>query len=176
MDTSKLSLGEQIAAVSGIALLIVLFLPWYGVDVSSGVANISASDSASAWEAFGFVDIVLFVVALVAIAIPVARMTDSTPDDIPGGMLVLSAGVIGLLLVVWRIIDLPTPDSASFGAVNVDFGRKIGVFLGLIATAGIAYGGWRAMEESPVSSTPAAAPPPPPPADPPPAEPPAATS
>ena len=178
MDTSKLSLGEQIAAVSGIVLLIVLFLPWYGVDVSAGAANISASDSASAWEAFGFVDILLFVIALVAIGVPAARMTDSLPEDWPGGTIVLAAGGLGVLLVLWRIIDLPTPDISSIGPVSVDFSRKIGVFLGLIASAGIAYGGWRAMEESPVGSTPAAsAPPPPPPAEPPPApEPPAATS
>ena len=178
MDTSKLSLGEQIAAVSGIALIIVLFLPWYGAEVSAGALNISASGSASAWEAFGFVDILLFLIALVAIGVPVARMTDSLPEDLPAATIVLAAGGLGVLLVLWRIIDLPTPDISSIGSVSVDFKRKIGVFLGLIATAGIAYGGWRAMEESPVSSTPSAsAPPPPPPApEPPAAEPPAATS
>jgi hypothetical protein len=180
VDTSKLSLGEQIAAVSGIVLLIVLFLPWYGVDVSTPIANVSASDSATAWQAFDFVDILLFLIALVAIAVPVARMTDSMPEDVPGAMLIVAAGGLGVLLVLWRIIDLPTPDISSIGSVKVDFSRKIGVFLGLIATAGVAYGGWRAMEESPVSSTPAASPPPPPPppapSEPPAAEPPAATS
>jgi hypothetical protein len=176
VDTSKLSLGEQIAAVSGIVLLIVLFLPWYGVDVSTPIANVSASDSATAWQAFDFVDILLFLIALVAIAVPVARMTDSLPGDVPGATLIVAAGGLGVLLVLWRIIDLPTPDISSIGSVKVDFSRKIGVFLGLIATAGVAYGGWRAMEESPVASTPAASPPPPPVPDPPATEPPAATS
>jgi hypothetical protein len=175
VDTSKLSLGEQIAAVSGIVLLIALFLPWYGAEVSASGVNVSASGSLSAWEAFDFVDILLFLIALVAIAVPVARMTDNMPDDIPGATLVVAAGGLGVLLVLWRIIDLPTPDISSFGGVNIDFTRKIGVFLGLIATAGIAYGGWRAMEESPVGAAPTAAPPPPTP-DPPAAEPPAATS
>jgi hypothetical protein len=171
VDTSKLSLGEQIAAVSGIALLIVMFLPWYGVDVNGGIANIS--DSASAWEAFDFVDILLFLIAVVAIGVPVGRMTGTLPEDVPGAMLVAAAGALGVLLVLWRIIDLPTPDGGSFGPVSVDFSRKIGVFLGLIATAAVAYGGWRAMEESPASATPTSAPPPPPPPAP---EPPAATS
>jgi hypothetical protein len=140
VDTSKLSLGEQIAAVSGIALLIILFLPWYGVEVSGSVGNVSLSNSASAsaWEAFGFVDILLFVIALLAIGIPVARMTDSLPEDIPAATIVLAAGGLAVLLVLWRIIDLPTPDSVSFGGASVDFGRKIGVFLGLIAAGGIA--------------------------------------
>ena len=172
MDTSKLSLGDQIAAVSGIVLLIVMFLPWYGVDVSTNVGGgFSASDSASAWEAFGGIDILLFLVALVAIGVPVARATGSLPDEVPDGVLLLGAGSLGVLLVVYRIIDIPGPDIPSFGGVEVDFGRRIGIFLGLVATAGIAYGGWRANEESPVSSTPASTPPPPPPAP----EPPAAT-
>jgi hypothetical protein len=166
VDTSKLSLGDQIAAASGIALLIFLFLPWYGVDVNVG--PLSASESASAWEALSFIDILLFLISLVAIGVPVAKATGSLPDDVPGAMLVLVAGGLGVLLVLFRIIDLPTPD---IDAPGVDFGRKIGVWLGLIATAGIAYGGWRAQEESPIGSTPAA-PPPPPPAP----EPPAATS
>ncbi len=167
VDTSKLSLGDQIAAVSGIALIIILFLPWYGVDVSVG--PVSVSESASGWEALSFIDILLFLIGLVAIGVPVAKAMGSLPDDLPGAMLVLAAGGLGVLLVLFRIIDLPTPDLSASG---VDFSRKIGVFLGLIATAGIAYGGWRANEESTVSSTPASAPPPPPPAP----EPPAATS
>jgi hypothetical protein len=168
VDTSKLSIGDQIAAVSGAVLLIALFLPWYGIDVNlGGIA--AGSASASAWEALGFIDILLFLVAVVAVGVPVAKATGSLPEDVPGALLVLGAGALGVLLVLYRIIDLPGGDVSSFGGVNVDFGRKIGIFLGLVATAGVAYGGWRANEESPVTSTPAPAPPPPAP------EPPAAT-
>lgn len=162
MDTSKLSIGDQIAAASGIALLIFMFLPWYGVDASVG--PISISESANAWETLSFIDILLFLIALVAIGVPVAKAAGSLPDDLPGGMLVLAAGGLGVLLVLFRIIDLPTPDVAAPG---IDFGRKIGVWLGLIATAGIAYGGWRANDEVTVGTTPATPPPPPPAPDPP---------
>ena len=156
MDTSRLSIGEQIAAVSGVVLLIALFLPWYGVDVNlGGIATGSAS--ASAWEALGFIDILLFLVAVVAIGVPVAKATGSLPDDVPGPLLVLVAGGVGVLLVLFRIVDLPTPDLGG----GVDFSRKFGIFLGLAAAVGVAYGGWRANEEAPATSTPAAAPPPP---------------
>lgn len=158
MDTSKLSLGDQIAAASGVALLVVLFLPWYGVDVN--VAGFSASESVNAWEAMSFIDILLFLVALVAIGVPVARATGSLPDDLPGPLLILAAGALGILLVLFRLIDIPAPDVPSIAEDSVDFGRKIGIFLGLIATVGISYGGWRANEEAPAPSTPAAAPPP----------------
>jgi len=172
MDTSKLSLGDQIAAASGMALFIFMFLPWYGASVSTnitGAGGISVSDTANAWQVFSFIDILLFLIAVVAVGVPVAKATGSLPEDVPGALLVLAAGALGVVLVLYRILDIPGPDVSSFGGVDVDFGRKIGIFLGLIATAGIAYGGWRANEESPVSSTPVSAPPPPAP------EPPAAT-
>jgi hypothetical protein len=159
VDTSKLSLGDQIAAASGVALLIVLFLPWYGVDVN--VAGFSASESVNAWEAMGFIDILLFLVALVAIGVPVARATGSLPEDVPGPLVVLIAGGLGLLLVLFRLIDIPAPDVPSVAENSVDFGRKFGIFLGLIATAGIAYGGWRANAERPAEAAAPAAPPPP---------------
>jgi hypothetical protein len=165
VDTSKLSLGDQIAAVSGIALLIFMFLPWYGVDANAGAVTIS--ESANAWETLSFIDILLFLIALVAIGVPVAKATDSLPADVPGAVLVAGAGALGVLLILFRIVDLPTPD---LNVPGIDFGRKLGIFLGLIAAGGITYGGWRAMEETPVTSTPATPPPPPAP------EPPAATS
>ena len=161
MDTSKLSIGDQIAAVSGAVLLIALFLPWYGIDVNlGGIA--AGSANASAWEALGFIDILLFLVAVVAIGVPVAKATGSLPDDVPGPLLVLAAGGLAVLLVLFRIIDLPTPDLGD----GIDFSRKWGIFLGLIAAGGVAYGGWRANEEAPVTSASATAPPPPPPAPP----------
>jgi len=158
MDTSKLSVGDQVAAVSGIVLLIVMFLPWYGVDVN--VAGFSASESVNAWEAMSFIDILLFIVAVVAIGVPVARAGGSLPDDMPGSLLLLAAGGIGLLLALFRLIDIPAPDIPAAAESSVDFGRKIGLFLGVLATAGIAYGGWRANEEETVGSTPVASPPP----------------
>ena len=155
MDTSKLTTGDQIAAASGVVLLIALFLPWYGIDVSVG--PVSVSDSASAWQALDFIDILLFLISVVAIGVPVAKAMGALPAEVPGPLLVLAVGGLGVLLVLFRLVDLPTPDLGD----QVDFSRKFGIFLGLIAAAGITYGGWRANEESPASSTSTAAPPPP---------------
>jgi len=152
VDTTKLSLGDKIAGASGIVLIISLFLPWYGVDVNLG--GLSASESASAWEALGFVDILLFLIGLVAVGVVVAKATDNLPAELPGPLVVLAAGVLGVLLVLFRLLDLPTPD---LGGEGIDFSRKFGIFLGLIAAGGVAYGGWRANEEAPAA---AAAPPP----------------
>src|SRR5215211_4271083 len=129
-------LGDTIAAASGAALLVVLFLPWYGVDLNVAGATV-ASGHATAWEAFRFIDLLLFLVAVVAIAVPLARAAGSLRD---GSALVLAAGLVGLLLVLFRVIDLPASDIHTVGGDSIEFGRRIGLLLGLLAAAGVAYG------------------------------------
>lgn len=136
MDVSRLDRGLQIAGAGGVVLLISLFLPWYGVTASLG--GVSISDSANAWEAFGFADFLMFVAAVVAIAAAAATATDNVPPalPVPIGRAVSFVGGVAFLLVLFRIIDIPGSD---FGGVDV--GRKFGAFLALIAAGAIAYGG-----------------------------------
>ena len=57
-------------------------------------------------------------------------------------------GILSVVLILFRIISPPDFGVGDFGDIaGVDVGRKIGVFLGLIAAGGIAYGGWTAMQE-----------------------------
>ncbi len=65
-------------------------------------------------------------------------------------------GILCVLLIIFRIIDPPDfgtgdaldeAEALGIDTEGVDIGRKIGVWLGLIASAGIAFGGWRAMQE-----------------------------
>ncbi|HWW67285.1 MAG TPA: hypothetical protein VNY83_04820, partial [Solirubrobacterales bacterium] len=83
-------------------------------------------------------------------------------------------GGLSVLLILFRIVD--PPSFGSFGGVSVEGTVEIGIFLGLIAAAGIAYGGYLAMKEEGASfgdtadrlsggsdSGPSAGPPPPPP-------------
>jgi hypothetical protein len=58
-------------------------------------------------------------------------------------------GVISVLLILFRIIVPPT--FASFGGVSVDATLSLGIFLGLIAAGGIAYGGYSTMREEGVT-------------------------
>jgi hypothetical protein len=147
MDTAKLGTGDIIAAAAGFVLLIALFLPWYGAEAEFG--GVSVSESANAWQTMSFIDILLFLVAVIAIAVPVARAMGSLPADVPGPLLVLAAGALGVLLVLFRLVDIPAPDLPGVADGTFGFGRELGVFVALIAVAGIAYGGWRANMERP---------------------------
>ena len=145
---SRLSRGELIAGGSGLALLVVMFLPWYGVDVNVG--GFSTSESGNAWEVFSYIDIVLFLVGATAVGLAVARLADvDLPPDLPVGTILTGLGALAALLVLYRIIDVPGPDIPAVVQNNIDFGRKIGLFLGLIAAGGVAYGGYLSMGEAP---------------------------
>ena len=147
-DRNRLSQGELIAGIAGLVLLIDLWLKWYGVSVNAGglLKNFNVGVSANAWQAFSLIDIILFLVALIAIGVAVMRGLNRMPDmPYPPATLVAVAGGIALLLILFRIIDTPVD---THGVSGIDVSRKIGVWIGLLAAAAVTYGGWRAMQES----------------------------
>jgi hypothetical protein len=140
----------MIAAVSALLLLIVMFIfTWFSVDIGStdllGAAGVDTG--ANAWQAFGFIDIVLFVTILVAVGgafMSANAQSVNTPVAISAITTLL--GILSVLLILYRIIDPPGPGDFS-DTFDLSVSRGIGVWLGLILAGGIAYGGWRAMQE-----------------------------
>jgi hypothetical protein len=147
VDSSRISFGETVAGASAAALFVFMFLPWYGASATVGGSKITGAN-ANAWQAFSIIDILLFLVCAITIAIVVARAADKLPPNLPAppGMIILGLGVIALILILFRLLNTPGEAVVGFG-VNVDVGRKLGVFLGLIAAAALTFGGWTAMNE-----------------------------
>jgi hypothetical protein len=159
VDTSRVGVGEMIAGISALALFIFMFLPWFGLDSVDGFGLGDVGIDASAWEAFSFIDILLFLVVVVVLGLVLASAAASTPDlPQPPATIIAGAGAIALVLVLFRLIFPPGVDG-GFADIDVDLGREIGVFLGLIASAGITYGGWRAMNEAGAPNPPQPGPP-----------------
>jgi hypothetical protein len=132
MDLRRLRAGEWIAALSGVALLVSLFLPWYGTDVHD----------ASGWEALTAVDIALALVASFGVSLLVVTASQRVPAvAIALSAIVTLVGLIGLVLVLIRLADLPE---------GFD-GRELGVWLGLVATTGIVAGGALSMRDERLS-------------------------
>ena len=77
----------------------------------------------------------------------VAARAGNLPEDVPWPVLLLAAGALALLLVLFRLLDIPAPDVPAVAEDSIDFGRKFGLFLALVAAAAIACGGWRANSE-----------------------------
>jgi hypothetical protein len=142
MDTNRLRTGELIAGVAGIALLLIMFIfNWYGL---SDVPD-EFEGGLNAWEAYGFIDIILFITIVVAVGLAAATaMAQTVSLPVAAGALTAGLGILSTLLILFRIIA--SPEYGAFG-VDVETDVKIGAFLGLIAAAAIAYGGWRSMQE-----------------------------
>jgi len=142
-DIGRLRRGEQIAAVAAVLLFILMFFDWYTVSVSGGLLG-GLSVGGSAWQAFGFIDIYLFIVIVAAIALAVLTATERTPAlPVTMAVIVTALAALGTLLVLYRLIDTPVGDVPD----GVDVSRTIWAFLGLVAVAAITYGGYLSMRE-----------------------------
>ena len=130
MDLRRLRAGEWVAAVSGVALLASLFLPWYGPPSLSG------------WEALSAIDVLLAFVAASGVLLAVVTAVQGVPAvPIALSALVVLAGLIGVLLVLFRMADVP--DAAS--------GREWALWLGLAGAAGVTAGAALAMRDERLS-------------------------
>ena len=143
MDLTRVSRGEAIAAAGGLALLVFMFLPWYGGSLSGIGAPVKVPTS-TGWESFGGVfDFLIVLLAVTPIAVAAGRATDRLPPlPLEQGLLVLSAGALLALIVGIRLLDAPDVIDVGIPNVEVDSSRKVGAFLALAAAAVIAYGGY----------------------------------
>jgi hypothetical protein len=167
MNTQDIGRGTLIAAASAIALLIFMFFAWYGVDSitasGGGFEQEITGDqidqlggdvdtSASAWKAFSLIDILLLITIIGVVGLAVARAMGTRLDlPVAPSALIAGLGGIAFLLILFRLLvapdavgDAPLPEGVE---VEADLSRKIGIFLGLLAAAGMAIGGWLAMQE-----------------------------
>ncbi len=126
MDSTRLSNGQRLAGIGGLLLIIFLFLPWFG----------EGAVSLNGWEGQSTTDLFLLITAIVAIA---SALPGAAGMLIPGlslnGAAALLGGV-GMILMLWL----------SFFDFAAGAEREIGVYLSLIATGAIGFGGFMAAQ------------------------------
>lgn len=148
MDVDRLSTGEKIAGASAVLLFIFMFFEWFSVDVSDGL--IGGSQGGNAWEWLDVIPIILLLAIVAAVAVAVVRLTDAVFEPpISMNAVVAILGGISVLLILYRIVNPPGGD--DFPGLTIDVSPAFGIFLGLLAAVGIAYGGYRAMQEEGVT-------------------------
>jgi hypothetical protein len=117
----RLRAGEWLAAAGGVALVVSLREDWYG--------------TRSAIEAFGVIDILLVLLAVLAVVLAVLQAVSTSPaKPVAAGVLTIAFGGLGVLLVLYRIVNEPGTDA--------DTGIAFGAYLGLAATIAITAGAW----------------------------------
>ena len=135
--------GELLSAVSALLLLFSMFaLKWYGVvELPTSADHPGAQTSAGAWKELTDLRWLMLLTALVTIASVVLHISQrSHGSQTDMSVLVAGLGSITAVLVFVRVlIDLPSTHSV----VDV----KLGGFLGLLATLGIAFGAFESIRE-----------------------------
>jgi len=150
--------GELLAGVAGFILLMSMFIfAWFGLEGFTA----DAFDALDDW-----VNIVLVFTAFSGMALMLFGPDIPRADVAPLGAVTLVLGALSAVVVLIHII---APPGVSAGAVSVDLDPEFGVWLGLIASAAVAIGGYLAMQEEGAFAPPPAqqSPPPPPPQAPP---------
>ena len=140
-----MNLGRAVAGASGLALLLVMFLPWFGgeqvVELPNAGSFTAEAENNDAWESFALIDLILFATAAAAVSYALT--------ELPPPIVLTVMGTLAVALVFFRIVS--PPDLGDLvGSVESDVGRRIGAFLGLLAAGGVAASGYLTGElESP---------------------------
>jgi len=126
---------QRPAAVAAVALIVTMFLPWYGLQsVSHGAIE---SKTISAFGDVSFVEAAIFLVAAAVLVMLVAR-AEGRDFHLPGGdgSIVLIAGGWAALLIFYRVFSRPPGGGYP---VSIEWG----FFLAFVAAGALAYAGWR---------------------------------
>ena len=172
---SRLRAGEWLAVVGAAALLVTLFLPWFGVELPSAgeqgrgsgalgvVGSYSTGSWGSGWDALGWLTIGLALAAIgCAVWLALANaLNRPVAQAVAAGVLTASIGTFAFVVLALRALVFQ-PGSNEIVTV------RYGAWLGLLAALILAVGGWWAIKdertEAPESAyTPPEPRPPPPP-------------
>jgi hypothetical protein len=152
LDINRLRRADRIAGAGAVAFLIFLFLfKWYGGSASSSIGGLGFSSNINGWHAFQnsrWIWLITIIVALGAVALTAAQRELQSP--VKPSVIVAGLGALSMLLILYRIVHHPSGGvSGTIAGVHYSssYGIKIGIWLGLIAAAAIAYGGYLAMQE-----------------------------
>ena len=145
MDLSKLTTGDKMILGGGLAYLIFMFFPWYGIDV------FGVSYSSSGWDYFlgGILPLILIAIMCSHVLVSAFSDTELPEPPVPWAQVHLGTGIVAAALVVLRLI-IPSDDYGNIDTgVNLD--RTFGLILAVIAAILVAVGGVKKSQEGDTS-------------------------
>ncbi|HXB14342.1 MAG TPA: hypothetical protein VNV44_01230 [Solirubrobacteraceae bacterium] len=134
---AALSRERRTAAVAAAALLVTMFLPWYGLQSLDPKTRAIYSHNISAFGDVSFVEAAIFLVAAGVLVLLFAR-AEGRRFNLPGGdgtIVALAGGWAGLL-IFYRVFDRPNGNGYPVGI-------QWGFFLAFVAAGALAYAGLR---------------------------------
>jgi hypothetical protein len=134
---SAMSRERRLAALAALALLVTMFLPWYGLQSLNRKTGVIYSHDISAFGDVSFVEAAIFLVAVAVMALLLAR-AEGREFHMPGGdgTIVTIAGAWAGLLIFYRVFSRPPGHDYPVGI-------EWGFFLAFVAAGSLAFAGWR---------------------------------
>jgi hypothetical protein len=134
---TRIRFGEALTAIGAIALFVLLFADWFSADGASR----------SGWSSLGWALVALLAILMaVAATVVVATIVRAKPAIIVGSAAITAAlGIVVLLIALVRVLILQ-PD-LDLGLGNTSVGIEPAGYLGLIALAATAAGGWTTLAD-----------------------------
>jgi hypothetical protein len=128
--------GERVTAISGLVLALSTFMSWY-----AGSGDLGPTIAVIGWHT-GAIGKIVFVLGLaIVVLVALRELGIELPPTIPESLIVIVLGSLATILVLIRLIDVPT----RFFPYD---GRGIGIWISLLAALGLIVGGLlRAGEE-----------------------------
>jgi hypothetical protein len=129
----KLSTGDKLIMGGGIAYLICMFLPWYGID---------GAGSNSGWDYFlgGIIPLILIGVMVAHVGVTTFTDTEVPEIPVPWNQVHRGLGVTAAVIVLLRLIIGSDVEVPFVGDYSLD--RQFGLFLALISAVVVAAGGF----------------------------------
>ena len=147
----RLRVGEWTAVVGAAALLVTLFLPWFGVDVhvrtpaggpSDTIDITLGSDGVSGWDLLGWF-VLAIVLAAVALAawLAIANATNRpVAQVVAASVLTPTIGTLAFVALALRVLVFqPGPNDIVV--------LRYGAWLGLLTALVLAVGAWLAIKD-----------------------------
>jgi len=145
MDLTKLTMSDKVIAISGILLFIpISFLDWFAAS-AKGIPG-AGSSGGNAWDfTLTWLAVLIGIAMVVVVALKLFDVKLPSIGNVSWGTCLLVAGSVAFAFVLIKTIaGVSVPDGAED---IIDISRKIGLFLGLVASAGLAAGGYLRLQE-----------------------------
>ena len=144
---SRLRAGEWTAAAGAAALLVTLFLPWFGVEIPGPAGRVinpllAEEDGASGWSTLGWLVIAIALAAIGCAAWLAFANATGRPvaQSVAASVLTATAGTIAFVVLALRaLVFQPGPNEVVV--------MRYGAWLGLLAALILAVGGWWATKD-----------------------------
>jgi hypothetical protein len=136
MEGSR-SQSAELAGIGGLALILVMFLfAWFNLEAQGIDQGFDAFDAFKDW-----VNIILVFAAFSGMALALGARSEGLPVSLSA--ITTGLGGISVILIIIYIIS---PPGVPFAEGDLELGRKIGVWFGLIAAGLLTLGGWQTMQ------------------------------